>query len=164
MVYTWYIPTIYLVGVPDDSSLRWQDSRARWASDKVRVMPVQDHWGPVSVYEVDPWLVHRYLLNGHKRSRLRPVRVTVEHSGSSSSLRTLACLQCVLDSDNIQRLSVLKSHFNLTCRFVLNSCIVFCERRFVRIFVRTFDLQKGFSLSEAVNDGSGKEMVWVPKI
>jgi hypothetical protein len=24
--------------------------------------------------------------------------------------------------------------------------------------------QKGFSLSEAVNDGSGKEMVWVPKI
>ncbi len=50
--------------------------------------------------------------------------------------------------------------------FVLNSCIVFCERR----FVRTFDLQKGFSLrvSEAVNhdDGCGnlKEMVWVPKI
>ncbi len=35
-----------------------------------------------------------------------------------------------------------------------------CERRFVRIF----DLQKGFSFSEAVNDGSGKEMVWVLKI
>ncbi len=35
-----------------------------------------------------------------------------------------------------------------------------CEQR----FVRTMDLQKRFSLSEAVNDGSGKEMVWVPKI
>ncbi len=35
-----------------------------------------------------------------------------------------------------------------------------CERR----FVRTINLQKGFSLLEAVNDGSGKEMVWVPKI
>jgi hypothetical protein len=57
-------------------------------------------------------------------------------------------------------LSVLKSHFNRTRSFVLNSCIVFCERR----FVRTFDLQKGFSLSEAVNNGSGKEMVWVPII
>jgi hypothetical protein len=30
-----------------------------------------------------------------------------------------------------------------------------CKRR----FVRTIDLQKGFSLLEAVNDGSGKEMV-----
>ncbi len=35
-----------------------------------------------------------------------------------------------------------------------------CKRR----FVRTMDLQKAFSLSEAVNDGYGKEMVWVPKI
>ncbi len=35
-------------------------------------------------------------------------------------------------------LSVLKSHFNPACSFVLNSCIVFCERR----FVRTFDSQK----------------------
>jgi hypothetical protein len=49
-------------------------------------------------------------------------------------------------------LSVLKSHFNLACSFVLNGCIVFCERR----YVRTFDLQKGFSLLDAVNDGSGK--------
>ncbi len=35
-----------------------------------------------------------------------------------------------------QSLSVLKSHFTLARSFVLNSCIVFCERR----FVRTFDL------------------------
>ncbi len=49
-------------------------------------------------------------------------------------------------------LSVLKSHFNRTRSF-LNSLR----------FVRTFDSQKGFSHSEAVNDGSGKEMVWVPK-
>ncbi len=37
-----------------------------------------------------------------------------------------------------------------------------CERR----FVCTIDLQKGFSLSEAVtvNDGSRKEMAWVLKI
>ncbi len=33
-----------------------------------------------------------------------------------------------------------------------------------RRFARTFDLQEGFSLSEAVNDGSGKEVVWVLKI
>ncbi len=57
------------------------------------------------------------------------------------------------------RLSVLKSHFDLVSSFVLNSCIVFGERG----FVRTIDLQKGFSLSEAVNDGSGNEMVWIPK-
>jgi hypothetical protein len=35
--------------------------------------------------------------------------------------------------------------------------IDFCERK----FIRAFDLQKGFSLSEAVDDGAGKEMVWV---
>ncbi len=73
---------------------------------------------------------------------------------------------CVGDQD----LSVLKSHFNPACSFVLNRCIaamiVFCERS----FVRTFDLQKGFNLSEAVNDAAGpgqwlwEEMVWVPKI
>ncbi len=38
--------------------------------------------------------------------------------------------------------------------FVLNSCIVFCERR----FVRTFDLQKGFSLS--VSLGGSQWWLW----
>jgi hypothetical protein len=32
-----------------------------------------------------------------------------------------------------------------------------------QMIVRTIDLQKGLSLSEAVQDGSGKEMVWVPE-
>jgi hypothetical protein len=59
-----------------------------------------------------------------------------------------------------QNLSVLKSHFNLTCIGLFKQLYCLCERR----FVRTFDLQKGFSLSEAVNEGSGKEMVWVQKI
>ena len=54
----------------------------------------------------------------------------------------LKCWTNQISIGNIsQPLSVLKSHFARTCRFVLNSCIVFCERR----FVRTFDLQKGFS-------------------
>ena len=57
-------------------------------------------------------------------------------------------------------LSVLKSHFNRACIGLFKQLYRLCERR----FVRTFDLQKGFSFSEAVNDGSGKEMVWVPKI
>ena len=46
----------------------------------------------------------------------------------------------------------------------LNSCMINLYRLWEQRFVRTFDLQKGVSLSEAVNDGSGKEMVWVPKI
>jgi hypothetical protein len=50
--------------------------------------------------------------------------------------------------------------FNLTCIRLFKPLYCLCERR----FVRTFDLQKGFSLSEAVNEGSGKEMVWVQKI
>jgi hypothetical protein len=57
-------------------------------------------------------------------------------------------------------LSVLKSHFARACIGLYKQLYRLCERR----FVRTFDLQKGFSLSEAVNDGSGKGMVWVPKI
>ena len=57
-------------------------------------------------------------------------------------------------------LSVLKSHFARACIGVYKQLYRLCERR----FVRTFDLQKGFSLSEAANDGSGKEMIWVPKI
>ncbi len=57
-------------------------------------------------------------------------------------------------------LSVLKSHLAPACIGVFQQLYCLCERR----FVRTFDLQKGFSLSEAVNDGSGREMVWVPKI
>ena len=57
----------------------------------------------------------------------------------------------------VRILSVLKSHFNPTCIVVYKQLCRLCEQR----FVRTFDLQKGFSLSEAVNDsdGSGKEMV-----
>ncbi len=61
-------------------------------------------------------------------------------------------LVCTGTSESAISVTVLKSHFKRSWSFVLNSCIVFCERR----FVRTFDLQKGFSLSEAVNDGCGK--------
>ncbi len=57
------------------------------------------------------------------------------------------------DSD----LSVLKSHFEFACIGLFKQLYRLCERR----FVRTIDSQKGFSLSEAVYDGSGKEMVWV---
>jgi hypothetical protein len=49
-------------------------------------------------------------------------------------------------------LSVLKSHFARAC-IGLFKLYRLCERR----FVRTIDLQKGFSLSEAVDDGAGKE-------
>jgi hypothetical protein len=63
---------------------------------------------------------------------------------------------------NLSVLVVLKSHFEFACIGLFKQLYRLCERR----FVRTFDLQKleGFSLSEAFNDGSGKEMVWVPKI
>jgi hypothetical protein len=57
-------------------------------------------------------------------------------------------------------LSVLMSHFDRACIGVYKQLYRLFEER----FVRTIDLQKGFSLSEAVNDGSGKEMVWVLKI
>jgi hypothetical protein len=57
-------------------------------------------------------------------------------------------------------LSVLKSHFKRACIEGFKQLYRLCERR----FVRTIDLQNGFSLSQAVNDGSGKEMVWVLKI
>jgi hypothetical protein len=43
-------------------------------------------------------------------------------------------------------LSVLKSHFKRACSFVLNGCMGFWEQR----FVRTFDLQKGFSLLDCL--------------
>ncbi len=57
-------------------------------------------------------------------------------------------------------LSVLKSHFARACIGLYRQLYPLWERR----FVRTFGLQKGFSLLEAVDDGSGKGMVWVPKI
>ncbi len=57
-------------------------------------------------------------------------------------------------------LSVLKSHFNRACIGPFKQLYRLCERR----FVCTIDLQKVLSLSEAVNDGCGKEMVWLPKI
>ncbi len=54
-------------------------------------------------------------------------------------------------------LSVLKSHFAPACIGIYKQLYRLCKRR----SVRTFDLQKKISLSEAVNDGSGKE---IPKL
>ena len=50
--------------------------------------------------------------------------------------------------------------FRSSMQFCFKQLYRLCERR----FVRTFALQKEFSHLEAVHDGSGKEMVWVPKI
>ncbi len=53
-----------------------------------------------------------------------------------------------------------RSHFGLVCIGHFKQLYRLCER----IFVRTIDLQKEFSLSKAINYGSGKEMVWVSNI
>jgi hypothetical protein len=53
---------------------------------------------------------------------------------------------------NRTSLSVLKSHFARAWIGVYKQLFRLCKPR----FVRTMDLQKGFTLSEAVNDGSGK--------
>ncbi len=72
--------------------------------------------------------------------------------GSDRALSLLSPPAAESGPGPLRPLSVL-SHFNRACIGLFKQLYRLCERR----FVRTFDLQKEFSLSEAVDDGGERD-------